>query len=318
MFEYWSTRNYLDGIHLWDWKVEPNAGGLTNTDYTPQNKPAKQVLISSYEQLVNQTGDIHPAPVTDFLINEHVATNIGTQIYTDRTYVITKLPSILNDSKLIKTKNADKYNKQNEYMSVIVTGNATLLVAFDNRAQKIPQWLESWELTSDTITTSDTSFKLYKKVVTAGTTNLGGNAVDPMVGAKSNYFVIVTGPVDFDNAAEIPVETIPADDSSIPTSAQPTDGIIVEYPENNSIVTGEKKIKIYDSKLSLDKYIATWEVDNQGQELMENAVTGDFKQAKINFDAWTWNGAGPYNVVLRTLDLYGIVTDTAQLTLYIK
>lgn len=44
LFEYWNAYNYVHGVYLWDWSTNPNAGGSGSTDYTPQHKPAEQVM----------------------------------------------------------------------------------------------------------------------------------------------------------------------------------------------------------------------------------------------------------------------------------
>ncbi len=43
LLEFWNTKDYVKGIHLWEWESNPNAGGW-NTAYTPQNKLAEEVL----------------------------------------------------------------------------------------------------------------------------------------------------------------------------------------------------------------------------------------------------------------------------------
>lgn len=35
---------FLTGVHLWFWSPNPNAGGLTDRNYTPQRKPAQTVM----------------------------------------------------------------------------------------------------------------------------------------------------------------------------------------------------------------------------------------------------------------------------------
>ncbi len=44
LFEYWNDYSYMQGVDLWWWKSNPNAGGSGDIDYTPQNKPVEQVL----------------------------------------------------------------------------------------------------------------------------------------------------------------------------------------------------------------------------------------------------------------------------------
>lgn len=44
LFQYWNTKNYMAGIHIWDWKLDPLEGGPGNNQYTPHFKPAEQVF----------------------------------------------------------------------------------------------------------------------------------------------------------------------------------------------------------------------------------------------------------------------------------
>jgi hypothetical protein len=41
---YWNDYPYMQGVYWWDWLVNPNGGGQGDTGYTPQNKPAQDVL----------------------------------------------------------------------------------------------------------------------------------------------------------------------------------------------------------------------------------------------------------------------------------
>ena len=43
-----------------------------------------------------------------------------------------------------------------------------------------------------------------------------------------------------------------------------------------------------------------------------------YKQAKILFDSWTWNGRGPYRVLITAYEKDGRIIDTEILTLYVK
>ncbi len=44
LFSYWSNFEYMQGVHLWDWKVDPDAGGVNTLEFTPQNKPAEATM----------------------------------------------------------------------------------------------------------------------------------------------------------------------------------------------------------------------------------------------------------------------------------
>lgn len=44
LLNFWNRHSYMQGVVLWWWSADPNYGGSGNTDYTPQNKPAQEVL----------------------------------------------------------------------------------------------------------------------------------------------------------------------------------------------------------------------------------------------------------------------------------
>jgi hypothetical protein len=44
LIEYWNAYPYMQGVFFWDWSPNPSAGGSGDTGYTPQNKPAEQVM----------------------------------------------------------------------------------------------------------------------------------------------------------------------------------------------------------------------------------------------------------------------------------
>ncbi len=48
LFGYWSTQPFMKGITLWRWNSNPNSGGTSDTDYTPQGKPAEQVMANFF------------------------------------------------------------------------------------------------------------------------------------------------------------------------------------------------------------------------------------------------------------------------------
>lgn len=57
LFDYWNGQSFMRGVQIWDWSVDPNAGGNGNTDYTPQNKPAEGTIKSWFSGGTTGTGD---------------------------------------------------------------------------------------------------------------------------------------------------------------------------------------------------------------------------------------------------------------------
>lgn len=44
LIEYWNAYPFMQGVLFWDWSPNPSAGGTNDSGYTPQNKPAEQVM----------------------------------------------------------------------------------------------------------------------------------------------------------------------------------------------------------------------------------------------------------------------------------
>jgi len=42
------NKNWFYGFYWWNWETDPNAGGPSDADYTPQNKPAQDVITNWY------------------------------------------------------------------------------------------------------------------------------------------------------------------------------------------------------------------------------------------------------------------------------
>lgn len=64
LVQYWDAYPYVQGVYWWNWDSNPSAGGSGNTDYTPQNKPAQQVLSSIWTNPGTVAGPLQPSQPT--------------------------------------------------------------------------------------------------------------------------------------------------------------------------------------------------------------------------------------------------------------
>ncbi len=55
LMTYWNNYPYLGGVYWWSWSSSPGAGGSGDTGYTPQNKPAEQVLTQWFTNPTSPT-----------------------------------------------------------------------------------------------------------------------------------------------------------------------------------------------------------------------------------------------------------------------
>lgn len=44
LYTYWNNKEYVSGVHWWEWSSNPAAGGYGNKDFTPQGKPAEAIM----------------------------------------------------------------------------------------------------------------------------------------------------------------------------------------------------------------------------------------------------------------------------------
>ena len=86
LFDYWNKYPFMQGVYLWDWSSDPNAGNGGDIDYTPQNKMAQGTMATWFSQAgtppppspappPQSTG---PGPMTDFFdMNEVFGNTTG-------------------------------------------------------------------------------------------------------------------------------------------------------------------------------------------------------------------------------------------------
>jgi hypothetical protein len=147
----------------------------------------------------------------------------------------------------------------------------------------------------------------------------GGIGTEPTIPTSEAIQVTDSAPAPAE-APQIVQEISSPEPAPIPVQSETaTEQIRLEYPENNSVVSGEKKIKISISELTTDQYTATYSVDGRPEQPMDYGSHETYQQIKIDFEKeWTWNGAGPYVVVITVRDTAGNLIDTEMLTLYVK
>lgn len=319
-FEFWKDKNYFRGVHFWDWEIGQAVGGANDKGYTVQNKPAEDVLKYYFSSKSHELGLDQNTNSAAGLIKNPIASNsqklntdtigFNKKIYADRNYVLRSFPAFLEAAEFIKTKNDDKNVSADDYLKFELSQAASVYVAYDYRADSLPEWLAIWQPTGYLIDTSDTKFNLYRMEFRAGPVSLGGNNGWPAKSPGSNYFVIA---IETQNSSANPL----SNPESVPQSSI-KGKIIIDYPKNNSVVSGEKKIKMYLETLEPNDFTATYNVDNRGEKNMVDGSSGIYKQAKVQFDNWTWNRSGPYHVVITARDLEDKIIDQASLTLFVK
>jgi len=84
------NRPWWKGAFWWNWETDPNAGGLSDMGFTPQNKPAEQVLKDYY---ITITGDMNDDRKVD-----HYDVSLFADYWLDQSVV--GWPDFNNDKKV--------------------------------------------------------------------------------------------------------------------------------------------------------------------------------------------------------------------------
>ena len=115
--------------------------------------------------------------------------------YTDRNYTLTNIPSAYLNSEAIFTPNDERNNTAaSGYLTFAMPEDGVVYVAYDSRANSLPNWLRGFSNTGKRIYTSLSTqpyLKVYQKSYAAGATvNLGANKATGFSGGTvSNYLV---------------------------------------------------------------------------------------------------------------------------------
>jgi hypothetical protein len=117
---------------------------------------------------------------------------IGKRLYIDRAYTFSDIPDALIGLEYLRTRNDDKSQSANPFVSFAIDTPKAVFVAYDTRIDPLPVWLQSWQPTSFEINGTDYPLRLYRKDFDAGTVNLGANEFG------QSMYVVVLGDVDID------------------------------------------------------------------------------------------------------------------------
>lgn len=115
---------------------------------------------------------------------------MGMPAYIDRAYPYTysDAPGWMAGHETIRTANDDKTSTSPTFLTLTLDEQVVVYVGYDVRLTTIPSWLQAWHATAFTVSTNDTSFRVFHKTFLPGTVVLGGNEGS---GEESMYVVAI-------------------------------------------------------------------------------------------------------------------------------
>lgn len=165
-----------DGTHYW----VVTAVDTRNLESDPSNEVII-TLDSAFDVTVIRPGDYTVARLA-----------VGDEYYLDRAYTLASIPEELSGGEWIRTKNEDKDDTTDDFLTFRTRNDSVIYVAYDSRVTTLPTWLVDFEATTLMVGVIGdvASLKLYRKSFPAGVIVFGGNMAGDAAGADSNYVVI--------------------------------------------------------------------------------------------------------------------------------
>ena len=112
-------------------------------------------------RLISDLVILDSANETSWYISDN--TSVGSQIFGDRDYTYIDFPEDVKGAEAVITACGSK-NYSGNMAEFTAAQNITVYTALDSRVSPAPSWLNSWEKTSMTCSSSnDVTFELYKK-----------------------------------------------------------------------------------------------------------------------------------------------------------
>ena len=136
---------------------------------------------------INPFSNLKPSTENNYAVD---TLEIGKKIYTDRNYLLRKIPAQLKNDIFIKTACADAEYSKGFQLTFNLKYPSTLFLIDDSRAEQLPEWANSdWKETNLIIKTDDPKeMKVFQKDFPAGIVKLGPNR-EGINARKGNYLI---------------------------------------------------------------------------------------------------------------------------------
>lgn len=280
LFNYWNQRAYMNGVAFWDWSSDPNAGGPNDNGYTPQGKPAEQVMKQAFTTGVSSTPST-PQKYT-------ATTGTSSQPTINQPVTITTSVSAANPVSNVIV-DVEVYNSQ---------GQKVKQTAYDGRSLSPTPESFSFDWTP-------TQTGIYTIKVGVFTANWQSNLY--WNNAANSFNVLAasstTPPPSGGNT------TPPSGGgTNTPPPVASAAAVDIWWPASSAAVMGVQPFKALINGRSLTNYSLYWQVDGGGLNSMNNSSDGgDHKEVLVDVSGWNWRSNNQYVINFVAKDLSGNV-----------
>lgn len=297
LFTYWTDKPYLKGITFWEWTSNPNGGGSSNTDYTPQNKPAEAIIKQWYTQnsggslAANVSPAASPYPMTVSFTPQ--TPGVGQQVTA--TVSLTASSSISDGIVDVEVYDGAAKIAQKFYdHQTILQGN---IVSFS-----IPFTPQS----TGTYIVKVGIFNTNWSGVIFWNDNAGSLTVGSVSPAPSTTPIPTVAPISAVVSMTAAVATNPST-------------ITIWWPADKASMTGTQPFKAVVDGLPLNQYTMYWQVDGGQLNLMADSQTDSpHKQSDVDVSGWNWKGIGPYVITFTAKDPQGKIISSKSVNIFVS
>ncbi len=295
VLSYFNDYNYIKGIHFWDWKSDPNAGGSQNIDYTPQNKLAQQVMTNWFSLGRSLT------PAT---YNSSASTTSNPVIVNKPMNITATVTNSSPDSDGEKgIIDIEIYNSQNQKVYQKFFEQQQILSGSTQRyeIQWTPPNKEAYTVKIGVFNANWSKNYSWNGQALVFTPQDITPVSQPIIPTP---IVPTSPPVNPTPTPVIPITIPPIIEPEVPT--QNSSQIDIWWPSNGSSVSGLQPFQVLVDNLSVDKYKMYWQVDGGVLNLMQDNFNNyPHKESLVDLSGWKWQNSGKYLINFVAKDLNG-------------
>lgn len=347
LFEYWSQVAYFGGINIWDWSSNPTAGGSTDNDFTPQHKPAQDLIHQWFTDTIQASPSVNPASAGDIVL--HASDALTSNIHGN--WQLSPIADAADSVALLNTDHGvakvlasatptdyvdltfsaqagvpyhlwlrmkaskNNYNNDSVYVQFsdttdknkIGTANAYSVILEEGSGANVSGW--GWNDTSYGSLGANITFTSSGTHTIRIQAREDGVLIDQILLSPTTY--LSSNPGLFKNDTTI----IQKNSGVSPTPATATQ-VQVTNPSDGEAVQGVVDLQAQVSGRNSNQYNMYWQVDNDHLNLMDITDDGSGKHAWIDVTGWNWHSDGLYPLTFIAQDMSG--QEIARTTLTIS
>ena len=323
LLSYFQNVPYLAGIHMWDWSTDPNYGGPGNTDYTPWNKPAGEIMTRYYTsnatpnppQPENPTPEepeepqepqqpVDPeepqTPINQDLVFETTVINLPENPVVGQTVELTaEVTNVSQSDAQDVLVNVEIYDAAGTQVFQEFVPNVDLAAGMTGTYQVVwtPQAEDDYKVKVGVFSGDwQNLYSWFNEVKTIPVGFVGG-------GAGPEEPVDPTNPTD----PQTPDPDLELDETD--TEVEGEAMLEVWWPGIGETVSGEQPFKAILSERALSDYYMFWQVGGDAYNWMGDSNDGyPHKQAVVDLSTWNWSENGMYEITFIAQNLEGVDT----------